>query len=75
MFIRPRVGAEIVLDIEIQEVFARLTALFEDCATLAAEGQRFGLSREEARELLREIRETAKVAEQSLFRVELYLDG
>ena len=44
-------------DTEIQELFARLTAQFEDCAALAVEGQRFGLSREEARELLREIRE------------------
>ena len=60
-------------DTEIQEFFARLTAQFEDCATLSAEGQRFGISREEARELLREIREIGKVAELSLSRVEQYL--
>lgn len=45
-------------DTEIQELFARLTAQFEDCAALAAEGQRAGLSREEARKLLHEIRAT-----------------
>ena len=60
-------------DTEIQELFAQLTAQFEDCAALAVEGQRFGLSREEARELLREIREIGKVAELSLSRVEQYL--
>lgn len=60
---------------EMQEIFARPTALFEDCAALAAEGQRVGLSREEARKLLREIRETVKIAEQSLSRVEKYLDS
>ncbi|KDB05123.1 hypothetical protein U879_03130 [Defluviimonas sp. 20V17] len=42
---------------------------------MAVEGQRFGLSREEARELLREILEIAKVAEQSLSQVEQYLDS
>lgn len=62
-------------DTEIQELFARLTAQFEDCAALAAEGQRAGLSREEARELLREIRGTKRAAKQSLSCVERYLDG
>ena len=44
-------------DTEIQEFFARLTAQFEDCVALVAEGQHAGLSREEARDLLRIIRD------------------
>ena len=42
-------------DTEIQELFAQLTAQFEDCAALAAEGQRAGLSQATAAALLREI--------------------
>ena len=64
-----------VQDTEMQELFARLTAQFEDCAALAAEGQRAGLSREEAGKLFRKIRETARAAKQSLSRVEQYLGG
>ncbi|MEZ5747443.1 hypothetical protein [Defluviimonas sp. SAOS-178_SWC] len=62
-------------DTEMQELFARLTAQFEDCAALAAEGQRAGLSWEEARKLFHEIRATKRAAKQSLSRVERYLDG
>lgn len=62
-------------DAELQEIFARLTAQFEDCAALAAEGQRAGLSTEEAGKLFRKIRETARAAKQSLCRVEQYLGG
>ncbi|MFO1176013.1 MAG: hypothetical protein U1E48_12575 [Paracoccaceae bacterium] len=62
-------------DTEIQEHFARLTAQFEDCAALAAEGQRAGLSWKEARKLFHEIRATTRAANQSLSCVERYLDG
>ena len=61
-------------DTEIQELFARLTAQFEDCAALAAEGQRAGLSGEEAGKLFQQIRATARTAKQSLFQDERYLD-
>lgn len=43
-------------EIEVQELFARLTSQFEDAAALAAEGQRAGLLSEEAVRLLRDIR-------------------
>ena len=62
-------------DTEIQELFARLTAQFEDCAALAAEGHQAGLSREEARELLREIRNIFDEAERCLARIEQCKDG
>ena len=62
-------------DTEIQELFARLTAQFEDCAALAAEGQRAGLSQARAAGLLREIRDVTKRTEQSLSLVKEYLDG
>ena len=62
-------------DTEIQELFARLTAQFEDCAALAAEGQRVGLSPARAAGLLREIRVILEGAEQSLALVEQYRDG
>lgn len=62
-------------DTEIQELFARLTAQFEDCAALAAEGQRAGLSQARAAGLLREIKDVTKRTEQSLSLVKEYLDG
>lgn len=62
-------------DTEIQELFARLTAQFEDCAALADEGQRAGLSQARAAGLLREIRDVTKRTEQSLSLVKEYLDG
>ena len=43
-------------EIEVQELFARLTGQFEDAAALAAEGQRAGLPPEVAVRLLRDIR-------------------
>lgn len=61
-------------DTEIQELFARLTAQFEDCAALAAEGQRAELSREEAWKLFHEIRVTTRAAKQYLSQIERYLD-
>lgn len=45
-----------MIEVEIQELFARLTGQFEDAAALAAEGQCAGLSKEIAVTLLREIR-------------------
>jgi hypothetical protein len=45
-----------VPEVEIQEIFARLTSQFEDAAAHAAEGQRAGLPKEIAFTLLREIR-------------------
>lgn len=45
-----------VHEIEVQELFARLTSQFEDAAALAAEGQRAGLPSEVAVRLLRDIR-------------------
>ena len=62
-------------DTEIQEHFARLTAQFEDCAALAAEGQRDGLSREEARKLFCELKDRTEFSGQSLALVKHYLDG
>lgn len=62
-------------DTEIQEIFARLTAQFEDCAALAADGQHAGLSQATAAGLLREIRDILEGAEQSLALVEQYRDG
>ncbi|MCB1471171.1 MAG: hypothetical protein KDK08_29295 [Rhizobiaceae bacterium] len=41
---------------KVQELFARLTSQFEDAATLAAEGQRPGLTPEVAVRLLRNVR-------------------
>ena len=64
-----------VQDTEMQELFARLTAQFEDCAALAAEGQRAGLSQARAAELLREIRGITKRTRRSLSLVQEYLDG
>lgn len=61
-------------DIERQKIFAPLTEQFEDCAALAAEDQRFGLSREEVIVLPREIKNTTKAAQQSLFLAEQCLD-
>lgn len=43
-------------EIEVQELFARLTSQFEDAAALAAEGQRPGLPSEMAVRLLIDIR-------------------
>ena len=43
-------------EIEVQELFARLTSQFEDAAALAAEGQCAGLAPEVAVRLLRDIR-------------------
>ena len=45
-----------VHEIEVQELFARLTSQFEDAATLAAEGQRPRLTPEVAVRLLMDIR-------------------
>jgi len=45
-----------VHEIEVQELFARLTSQFEDAAALAAEGQRPGLTSEVAVRLLMDIR-------------------
>jgi len=64
-----------VQDTEIQELFARLTAQFEDCAALAAEGQRAGLSQATAAGLLREIRDITKRTERCLALLKVYLDG
>jgi len=44
-----------VHEIDVQELFARLTSQFEDAAALAAEGQRPGLPREVAIRLLQDI--------------------
>lgn len=62
-------------DTEIQELFARLTAQFEDCAALAAEGQRAGLSQATAAALLREIRGITMRIERCLALLKAYLDG
>lgn len=62
-------------DAELQEIFARLTAQFEDCATLSAEGQRAGLSRASAAGLLREIRDVTKRTERCLALLKVFLDG
>lgn len=43
-------------EIEVQELFARLTGQFEDAAALAAEGQRAGFPNEVTVRLLRDIR-------------------
>ena len=61
-------------DTEIQEHFARLTAQFEDCAALAAEGQRAGLSQATAAGLLREISDILKGVEQCLALIGQYRD-
>lgn len=59
----------------MQELFARLTAQFEDCAALAAEGQRAGLSQERAAGLLREITDVTKRTERCLALLKVFLDG
>lgn len=43
-------------EIEVQELFARLTGQFEDAATLAAEGQRVGLVTDVAVRMLWDIK-------------------
>ena len=67
--------AEVVPNAEIQDIFARLTVQFEDCAALAVEGQHPNLSREEAGKLFLEISETTKRVERCLALVEQYRDG
>ena len=62
-------------DAEIQEFFARLTAQFEDCAALAAEGQQAGMSPARFAGLSRRIRDILKGAERCVALVEEYLDG
>lgn len=62
-------------DTDIEELFARLTAQFEDGAALAAEGQRAGISPEQAARLCREIRDIMKRAERCVALVEDYLEG
>lgn len=62
-------------DTGIQELFARLTAQFEDCAALAAERQRAGLSQARTAGLLREIRDVTKRTERSLSLIQEYLVG
>ncbi|MBN8630054.1 MAG: hypothetical protein J0L76_04270 [Rhodobacterales bacterium] len=57
-------------DIEVQELFARLTGQFEDAAALAAEGQRARLTKEIAVTLLREIRAHIDGTTRSLAEIE-----
>ncbi len=57
-------------EIEIQELFARLTSQFEDAAALAAEGQRPRLTPEVAVRLLMDIRVIFEGAARDLARIE-----
>ena len=57
-------------EIEIQELFARLTSQFEDAAALAAEGQRAGLAPEIAARLLMDIRVIFDGAARDLAQIE-----
>lgn len=60
-------------EIEVQELFARLTSQFEDAATLAAEGQRPGLTPEVAVRLLMDIRGIFAGAARDLAQIERWL--
>lgn len=60
-------------EIEVQELFARLTSQFEDAATLAAEGQRPGLPSEVAVRLLIDISVIFDGAARDLAQIELRL--
>lgn len=57
-------------EIELQELFARLTSQFEDAAALAAEGQRAGLTPEVAVRLLRNVRGIFDGAARDLTQIE-----
>lgn len=57
-------------EIELQELFARLTSQFEDAATLAAEGQRPELTPEVAVRLLMDIRGIFDGAARDLAQIE-----
>lgn len=59
-----------VHEIEVQELFARLTSQFEDAATLAAEGQRAGLTPEVAVRLLLDIRAISDSSARGLAEIE-----
>lgn len=56
--------------IEVQELFARLTSQFEDAAALATEGQRVGLAPQAAVRLLMDIRGIFDGAARDLAQIE-----
>jgi len=53
-------------DNEISKTFADLTALFEDAAELAAEGQSPGLPRDDRREIIRKLQKILQDASSRL---------
>lgn len=57
-------------EIEVQELFARLTSQFEDAAALAADGQRAGLAPEVAVRLLMDIRGIFDSSARDMTRIE-----
>ena len=57
-------------EMEIQELFARLTALFEDAAALATEGQTARLLPELAVRLVQDIATIVAASERDLIEVE-----
>ena len=62
-----------VHEIDVQELFARLTGQFEDAAALAAEGQRPGLTPEVAVRLLMDIRGIFDSSARDLAQIERWL--
>ena len=59
-----------MIEVEIQELFARLTGQFEEAAAVAAEGQRPGLPSEVAVRLLVEIRAIGDTSARDLAEIE-----
>jgi hypothetical protein len=62
-----------VPEIEVQELFARLTGQFEDAAALATEGQLAGLAPEAAVRLLTNVRAIIDSAARDLAQIERIL--